>query len=134
MNLHKHYQCFVNFIEKRLWQWCLPVNFAKFLRAPILWNTTERLLLYIARLTSTWRKVYMHAIYWLFIWPNYVRSIKTKEMLLIVYEYEFKIKFVIIFNYEWCFYASRVMAILLLLETVLWPIFFLHQTPFTIRT
>ena len=35
-----------NFIEKRLWRRCFPVNFAKFLRAPFLQNTSGRLLLY----------------------------------------------------------------------------------------
>ena len=31
---------------KRLWHWCFPVNFTKFLRAPFLQNTSGRLLLY----------------------------------------------------------------------------------------
>ena len=34
-----------NFIKKRLWPRCFPMNFAWFLRTPILQNTTERLLL-----------------------------------------------------------------------------------------
>ena len=34
-----------NFIKKRLWHRCFPVNFAKFLRTPFLQNTSGRLLL-----------------------------------------------------------------------------------------
>ena len=34
-----------NFIKKRLWHRCFPVNFVKFLRTPFLQNTFERLLL-----------------------------------------------------------------------------------------
>ena len=34
-------------IKKRLWHRCFPVNFAKFLRAPFLQNTSGRLLLKI---------------------------------------------------------------------------------------
>ena len=30
-------------LKKRLWHRCFPVNFAKFLRAPFLQNTSERL-------------------------------------------------------------------------------------------
>ena len=33
-----------NFIKKRLWYRCFPVNFAKFLSAPFLQNTSGRLL------------------------------------------------------------------------------------------
>ena len=32
-------------LEKRLWHSCFPVNFAKFLRTPVLQNTSRRLLL-----------------------------------------------------------------------------------------
>ena len=32
-------------LKKRLWQRCLPVNFAKFLRTPFLQSTSGRLLL-----------------------------------------------------------------------------------------
>ena len=35
-----------NFIEKRLWHMCFPVNFEKFLRTPFLQNTSGRMLLY----------------------------------------------------------------------------------------
>ena len=34
-----------NFMKKRLWHGCFPVNFANFLRKTILQNTSERLLL-----------------------------------------------------------------------------------------
>ena len=34
-------------LVKRLWHWCFPVNFAKFLRTPFLQNTPGRLLLNI---------------------------------------------------------------------------------------
>ena len=34
-------------LKKRLWHRCFPVNFAKFLRAPFLQNTSRRLLLQI---------------------------------------------------------------------------------------
>ena len=33
-------------LKRRLWQRCFPVNFVKFLRAPLLKNTSGRLLLY----------------------------------------------------------------------------------------
>ena len=33
--------------KKRLWHRCFPVNFAKFLRAPFLQNTSGRLLLFL---------------------------------------------------------------------------------------
>ena len=39
-----------NFIKKRLWHWCFPVNFAKFLRAPVLQNTSRRLLLNLQKI------------------------------------------------------------------------------------
>ena len=32
-------------LKKRLWHWCFPVNFAKFLRITFLQNTSSRLLL-----------------------------------------------------------------------------------------
>ena len=32
-------------LKKRLWHWCFPANFAKFLRIPFLQNTSRRLLL-----------------------------------------------------------------------------------------
>ena len=35
----------VTLFKKRLWQKCFPVNFAKFLRAPFLQNTSGRVLL-----------------------------------------------------------------------------------------
>ena len=36
-----------NFIKKRLWHWRFPLNFVKFLRIPLLQNTSGRLLLTI---------------------------------------------------------------------------------------
>ena len=39
-----------NFIKKRFWHGCFPVNFAKRLRAPFLQNTSGRLLLEYVRL------------------------------------------------------------------------------------
>ena len=59
------------------------MNFAKFLRTPILSNKCERLLLYIAKLMSSWRNVCLYAIYYPFIWLNYARSTKTEEIFLI---------------------------------------------------
>ena len=32
-------------LKKRLWHRCFPVNFAKFLRTPFLWHTSQQLLL-----------------------------------------------------------------------------------------
>ena len=32
-------------LKKRLWHWCFPANFAKFIRIPFLQNTSRRLLL-----------------------------------------------------------------------------------------
>ena len=37
-----------NFIKKRLWHRCFPVNFAKFLRTSFLQNTSGRLLLCVS--------------------------------------------------------------------------------------
>ena len=37
-------------LKKRLWRWCFPVNFSKFLKAPFLKNTSGRLLLKIKTL------------------------------------------------------------------------------------
>ena len=39
-----------NFIKKRLWHRCFPVNFVKFLRPPFLQNTSRQLLLALTRL------------------------------------------------------------------------------------
>ena len=36
-------------LKKRLWHSCFPVDFAKFLKAPFLQNTSGRLLLFIGR-------------------------------------------------------------------------------------
>ena len=33
-------------LKKRLWHWCFPVNFAKFLRTPFIQNTSGQLLLW----------------------------------------------------------------------------------------
>ena len=43
---HQRQKLFFNFIKKRLWRRCFPVNFAKFLRTPFVQNTSGRLLLY----------------------------------------------------------------------------------------
>ena len=37
---------FLDILKKKLWHRCYRVNFAKFLRAPTLQNTSGRLLLY----------------------------------------------------------------------------------------
>ena len=37
-------------LKKRLWYWCFPVNFAKFLRKPFLQNTSGQLLLFLLTL------------------------------------------------------------------------------------
>ena len=34
-------------LKKKLWHRCFPINFAKFLRTPLLRNTSRRLLLYL---------------------------------------------------------------------------------------
>ena len=34
-------------LKKRLYQWCFPVNFPKFVRTPFLQNTSGRLFLYV---------------------------------------------------------------------------------------
>ena len=39
-----------SFLKKRPWHECFPVNFAKFLRTPLLQNTSGRLLLYAAEI------------------------------------------------------------------------------------
>ena len=36
-------------LEKRLWHWCFPVNFAKCLRTPFLQNSSWRLLLFVVK-------------------------------------------------------------------------------------
>ena len=35
----------LRFIKRRLWHWCFPVNFVKFLRSPFLQSTSGQLLL-----------------------------------------------------------------------------------------
>ena len=55
-----------NFIKKRLWQRCFPVNFVKFLRTPFLQNTSGRLLLEMfsvkqqAQACNFTKKIYHH--------------------------------------------------------------------------
>ena len=39
-------------LKKRLWHWCFPGNFVKFLRTPFLQNTSGRLLLILALSTD----------------------------------------------------------------------------------
>ena len=43
-----------NFIKKRLWHGCFPVNFVKFLRPPFLQNPSGQLLLYVHRPILSW--------------------------------------------------------------------------------
>ena len=64
----------------------------------------------------SWRKVCLFAIYCLFIWFNYVRIINQKKYSWFVYK--FKIKFIFIVCWIRLLFASRVLAILLLAETV----------------
>ena len=33
-------------LKKRIWLWCFPVNYVKFLRTPFLQNTSGRLILF----------------------------------------------------------------------------------------
>ena len=47
-----------NFIKKRLWYRCFPVNFAKFLRAPFLQNTSGRLLFMMIFFKKTFLKLF----------------------------------------------------------------------------
>ena len=54
-------------------QKCCPLNFARFSRTPISWNTCKRLLLYTARLISVWSKVCSYSICCLFISFDYIR-------------------------------------------------------------
>ena len=58
-----------------------PENFTKFSSITIFWNTCKWLLFYFAGLLLTWRRVCLYVIYCWFIWFNYARSIKTKEIL-----------------------------------------------------
>ena len=82
-----------NLVKKELWHSCCPDNLTKLSRILILWNTCKKLLLYIARIISTWRKVCLYPIYCSFIWFNYVRNIKTKEMLLIHLQIQNRIRY-----------------------------------------
>ena len=45
------------FLKKRLWHWCFPVNFAKYLRTYFLQNTSEWLLLNTTNTTDSHRFV-----------------------------------------------------------------------------
>ena len=42
-------------LEKRLQHRCFSVNFARFFRAPLLYNICERLLLVLVRISLVWR-------------------------------------------------------------------------------
>ena len=86
---HWEYLC-SNFIEKALRYWSFPVNYAKFLETLILWNICEWLLLHISWIISTWRKVSLYTIYCSFIWFNYVKSIRTKEIFWFIYNFKIK--------------------------------------------
>ena len=43
-----------NFIKKRVWHRCFPVNCAKFLRTPFLQNNSGRLLQHLATVLKVW--------------------------------------------------------------------------------
>ena len=88
-------------------------HFVKFLRTPILWNTSELLLLYIARLMSVWRKVCFQ-----FIGSSFdliISKLQTKEMLLICLQIQDKIcnYFKLSIIHSALIVASRVTVILL---------------------
>ena len=51
-------------LKRRLWQRCVPVNFAKFLRTPFLQDTARRLLLYLIR--SDYHKISRLYFHWLY--------------------------------------------------------------------
>ena len=58
-----------NFIKKRLWHKCFPLNFAKFLRIPFLQNTSERLLLFKANRVSDYyaKRIYIKVFLWIVV-------------------------------------------------------------------
>ena len=92
---------------------------------------------YIARLISTWRKVCLTPIYCSFIWFNYVRIINQNKYFWFVYK--FKIKFVFIMCCIRLHFDSRVIVILLPVETVSMTLcfsrtFILNLPSFKIRT
>ena len=63
---------------------CCSVNFAKFLKTPILWSTCKQLLLYITSQISTFRKVCQYQ----FI-PHsldLINNIKNSKILLKIYK------------------------------------------------
>ena len=103
-------------LKRRLRHRCCPDNFAKFSRIPVLWNTCKQLLFYIARLVSTWKKVSSYAIYCWFIWFNYARSMKTKEMLSI--SSQIRCNFWQLSIHKALLVVSRVITMLLPVQTV----------------
>ena len=58
-----------NFIKKRLWHRCFPVNFAKVLRTLFLQNTSRRLLLFrVNRVSDYYAKIiYIKVFLWIFL-------------------------------------------------------------------
>ena len=49
-------------LKKKLWHSCFPVNFAEFLRAPFLQNTSGRLLLRFTMLQNSFKSISVDAI------------------------------------------------------------------------
>ena len=66
-----------NLLKKRLWHWCFPMNFTKFLRTPFLIEDGRWLLLFI----------YMYRVYSLALknnnitWMSFLRKLKPKNVL-----------------------------------------------------
>ena len=94
--------CFPSFIC--VWDFCLGRIFI------CVWGE------YIAKLISSWRKVRLSTIYGSFIWFSYARIYNSKGIFWFVYK--FKTKFVFIVCWVRLFFASRLIAILLLADTV----------------
>ena len=70
------------FLKKRLWRRCFLVNFTKFLRTPVLQNTSGRLLLNLAQV-ELWAKVLWGNILTLRGWLTatlnmYLEAVKLK--------------------------------------------------------
>ena len=71
-NLQENTYARVTFLMKCLWHRCFPVNFAKFLRTPVLENISGRLLLYLLSYKS-------HRLYQPKFWKALTMFYSTKD-------------------------------------------------------
>ena len=64
----------INFIKKRLWHICFPVNIANCLRKPLFKKICEQLLLTIS-LPSLWKSISDKCLYLLFFKEKHIKKV-----------------------------------------------------------